>query len=62
MTVHDSIVLEAPDHLVDEAARTARAMMLQWPSGVVNLHVDVEVGQDWGHLEKYDVTKNAATP
>lgn len=53
MTVHDSIVLEVPHDLVEEAATTARGMMLQWPSGGVGLQVDVEVGPDWGHLQKW---------
>jgi uracil-DNA glycosylase family 4 len=53
MTVHDSIVLEAPNNLVDEVVREARSVMTRWPSGVVGLHVDAEVGDTWGTMTKY---------
>lgn len=52
MTVHDSILLEAPDHLVQETIDRVRAIMVSWPSGVCPLKVDAEVGPDWGHMVK----------
>lgn len=55
LEVHDSIVIEARDEGVSEVAEGARAIMTSWPSagtGKAALKVDVEVGQDWGHLEK----------
>jgi DNA polymerase-1 len=55
MTVHDSILLEVPDALVQEAAERVKAIMLSWPSGIVPLKVDVEVGPDWGHMKKLEI-------
>lgn len=61
MTVHDSIVLECPDELIDLAVDEAKTTMLKWPSGVVKFHVDVEIGQDWGHMVKYVSEKSVAS-
>jgi DNA polymerase-1 len=52
MTVHDSLLFECPEGLVDEVVREGRRIMLQWPSGVVKLKVDAEVGADWGRMVK----------
>jgi DNA polymerase-1 len=55
MTVHDSIVLEVPDADVLRVAAEAKRLMLRWPSGGVPMAVDVEVGDDWGHLKSLPV-------
>lgn len=52
MTVHDSLLLECPKAEVDLVADAVKEIMLSWPSGVVKLKVDVEVGDDWGNMEK----------
>ena len=52
LPVHDAIMLEAPEALVEETVREVRSIMLRWDSGGVPLKVDAEVGDDWGHLVK----------
>ncbi len=52
MTVHDSIVLEVPDNKVVDTVAQVRHYMTDWPTGVVKLKVDAEVGDDWGNMEK----------
>lgn len=51
MSVHDEILLECPEELVEEVVVACRRIMLQWPSGCVKLKVDAEVGDDWGHMK-----------
>lgn len=53
MTVHDSILLEAPENRVDETVEAVSGFMTGVPSGIVKLTVDAEVGDDWGRLNKY---------
>lgn len=50
MTVHDEIVFECPEVMVEEVVTTGKRIMLSWPSGVVNLKVGAEAGSDWGHM------------
>jgi len=54
LTVHDSIILEVPEKLVEEAIERARNIMTGWPSQGVPLVVDVEVGPAWGSLRKLE--------
>jgi DNA polymerase I len=58
LTVHDSILALVPDEYVRETALTMKHTMesiaqryLQWFQ--IPFKVDVEVGQDWGHLQEY---------
>jgi DNA polymerase-1 len=55
MTVHDEILLEVPEHMVLDVARHVARIMLSWPSGVVPLAVDAEVGDDWGNMKKLEL-------
>lgn len=50
LTVHDSIMVEARDDVVDEVVQTLPEIMTQRDIGVP-LEVDVEVGPTWGNLE-----------
>jgi DNA polymerase-1 len=54
MVVHDEILFESPDGLVDEVVREGKRIMLSWPSGVVKLKVGAEVGQTWGSMQGYE--------
>jgi DNA polymerase-1 len=53
LTVHDQIVLEVDEEILDEAAFTVRGIMQGWNSGDVPLVVDVDVGRSWGSLKRY---------
>jgi DNA polymerase-1 len=53
--VHDSLMFHVPDDHVDLVAHRAHDTMLSWNSLDVPLAVDVEVGQTWGSLEKYQI-------
>lgn len=57
-SVHDSVVLEVPEHELDAVASYVREIMCGWPSyspsGVhVQLDVDIEYGQTWGTLKPW---------
>ncbi|KKN68889.1 hypothetical protein LCGC14_0446750 [marine sediment metagenome] len=58
-TVHDSVLIEAPDpKLVPEVVHImeqARAIVFEWvkPWFVVPLEVEYSVGESWGSLEEY---------
>lgn len=52
ITVHDSLVLEVPESMALDVARQVQAIMVSWPSGIVKLKADIEVGPDWGTLRK----------
>jgi DNA polymerase-1 len=52
LTVHDSIMFEARDDMVDEVIGTARDIMQSWPSDGVPLVVDAAVGRAWGSLKE----------
>jgi DNA polymerase I-like protein with 3'-5' exonuclease and polymerase domains len=59
-TVHDSVVAEVAEHMVDEYVRQLRSN-LQKDRGV-NIHgcsivVDVEIGDSWGDLHNYEGPK-----
>ena len=59
-TVHDSIVAEVADDILDEYAAVLKAN-LQKDRGVnipnCSIVVDVEVGKSWGDLRKYESPK-----
>jgi uracil-DNA glycosylase family 4 len=59
LPVHDSLLFEVRDDMVDEVAHTARAIMLGFNSAGVPLEVDCETGKAWGSLTKYDFNKAA---
>ena len=53
LSVHDEVVLEVKDELVDEVGVVVRELM-EHPRGIelaVPVKVDVEVGKHWGSLE-----------
>ena len=52
MAVHDCILIECDEDVVDEVVFMMRQIMTQWGSGGVPLEVDIEVGRSWGSLEK----------
>lgn len=58
LTVHDSILLEVPDSLVDEVAGKVKAIMegmgTKWMPQIP-WKADVEVGRSWGTLEDYEL-------
>ena len=47
MQVHDELVFEAPDALVDEASQHIRALMINAAELAVPLLVDIGTGQNW---------------
>lgn len=53
LSVYDSIIFDVETWAIDEVVEQSRDIMLSWPSGGVPLKVDVEVGDQWGNLEKY---------
>lgn len=55
ITVHDALILEVPVAMVPMVARKCREVMMSWPSGIVEMKVDVEVGEDWGHMKKFQI-------
>lgn len=57
MTVHDEILLDAPKDLVPDVISNVSRIMLSWPSGVVPLEVEAEVGDDWGHMKKVPLAR-----
>jgi DNA polymerase-1 len=52
LPIHDALLLEIRDDCVDEVAHAVRGIMTGWPSGNVPMVVDIDVGPDWGHLER----------
>lgn len=55
ITVHDSILLEVREDLLHDVAAEVRAIMLQWPSGIVKFAVDMKTGPTWGSLVKLEI-------
>jgi DNA polymerase-1 len=55
LPVHDALMFEVRDDMVDEVAHTAAHIMRSWPFGDVPLVVDCKVGQSWGSMVDYDV-------
>jgi len=53
LPVHDSLLLEVREDAVPEVAYQVKRIMESYPSGDVELKVDIEVGRAWGSLEKY---------
>jgi DNA polymerase-1 len=52
LQVHDELVLEAPEHEVDQTVKLTREVMSQAYELRAPLKVDVEVGQNWLEMEK----------
>lgn len=50
MVVHDEILLDCPDDMVEYVATNVARIMTSWPSGGVPLKAEAEVGDDWGHM------------
>lgn len=53
LPVHDQLILHVRDRLIPVVARRVRDIMQGWNSGPVPLVVDIEVGQSWGTLAKW---------
>ncbi len=52
LQVHDELVFEVRESLVREAAVWIRSFMMEAASLKVPLEVEVEIGKNWGNLEK----------
>lgn len=52
LPVHDSLLLDVRNSMLDEVRGTVREIMTGWNSGGVPLVVDEEAGLQWGSLEK----------
>lgn len=50
--VHDSIISEVRDDMVDEVAKMKAHLMCDWPTSGVPLKVEAEKGKAWGAMEK----------
>ena len=51
LQIHDSILVECPDELVDDVAAVMKATMEQiYPELGINLQVDIKTGKHWGEL------------
>jgi uracil-DNA glycosylase family 4 len=55
LTVHDSVIFEVDEDALEELVGGVLEIMHSHNSGVVPLKVDVEVGDTYGDLKKYDV-------
>lgn len=53
LPVHDQLLFDVDQELVQLTINTAREIMLGWNSWGVPLEVDCEVGPSWGALEKF---------
>lgn len=53
LAVHDSLLFEVSEHMVDETALTVNEIMTGWDSQDVPLVVDFKIGDSWGSMEKY---------
>ena len=54
LTVHDSLIFEAPDEHVQVVASNMQRIMQSWNAKNVPIKVDCEVGKAWGSLKEYD--------
>ena len=54
LAIHDELVSEVPEARVRDYASAAKAIMLSWPTRMVPLKVDCEVGPDLGNLRKLE--------
>lgn len=60
LPVHDQLLFHVRDSHVKQTIDMARDVMQSHDSGRVPLTVDVELGQSWGELQKWDAEKWAA--
>lgn len=60
LAVHDSLMFEVREDMVDEAACTVNDIMLGHDSAGVALVADFKVGRSWGSMEKYKPTNQKA--
>lgn len=54
LTVHDSIIVECKREDIKPTTGKVREVMEQWPSNGVPIVVDIEMGERWGSLSKYE--------
>ncbi len=52
LQVHDSLLLEVPNDLVDSTAKKVKEIMENVCKVSVPLNVDISIGHNWGRLEK----------
>ena len=53
LAVHDSIMMEVREDMLDEVAWTVKGIMTSWESAGVPLVVDQKAGKSWGSLSAY---------
>lgn len=56
MPVHDSLLMQIREDVVDEVLSESKRIMTSWNSAGVPLTVDVEIGPSWGDLVKQKPT------
>jgi len=52
LTVHDSIIVECRQDLVHQVAAKMTEVMTSWPSGPLQLVVEIEHGHVWGGVQE----------
>lgn len=52
LTVHDSIIVECRQDLVHQVAAKMTEVMTSWPSGPLQLVVEIEHGPVWGGVQE----------
>ncbi len=55
LAVHDSLLFEVRDDMVQEVALTVNDIMTSHPSNGVKLVADFKLGEAWGSMESYDI-------
>jgi len=50
LSIHDEIILEVRNNLVEKIAREVREIMENVASDILPLKVDVEIGENWGEI------------
>ena len=55
LTVHDSIMFEVKEDMVEETCWVVKNIMTQWPAGGVPLVADGKMGTSWGSLRDIEL-------
>ena len=65
LEVHDSLLFEVPDSLIDDHAKVIKTVMesapvvaLDWRD--IPFEVDIQKGLNWGYMEEINVNTNTA--
>ncbi len=59
LAVHDSLMFQVKEDMVDETAQVVNEIMLGHDSNGIQLIADFKVGRSWGSMEKYTLPKAA---